>query len=269
MNSVFQPNMFEGKTALISGGTSGINLEIARTFAAFGANVAVFGRDPEKASRAADDINAHVPGKAIGLAADVRVPDAVQDVIDGTVSAFGPLDFVIAGAAGNFPAPLVDISPKGFKTVVDIDLLGTYNVLRLSFDHLRKPGASLIAITAPQAVNPTVFQAHVCAAKAGINMLIKCLAMEWGQAGIRVNGISPGPIEDTEGMARLAPTPEAEAAVNARVPLRRMGTKPEIGALAAFLCSDAAQYISGSIHNCDGGTELGDASADCLTSWRQ
>ncbi len=264
----FQDGMLSGKTALISGGTSGINMEIAKTFVALGGNVAVFGRDPEKAQRAVDEIDAAGPGRAIGLAADVRVPDAVNEVIQATVNTFGPLDTVIAGAAGNFPAPAIDISPKGFKTVVDIDLLGTYHVFHGSFPHLRKPGASLIAITAGQAVNAMPFQAHVCAAKAGINMLIKCLALEWGPAGIRVNGISPGPIADTEGMARLAPTPEAEKALTDRIPLRRYGTKTEIGQLAAFLCSDAAAYISGSIYNCDGASELGDASADCLTSWR-
>ncbi len=268
MPTTFKDGMLSGRTALISGGTSGINMEIARGFISLGANVTVFGRDPDKAKNAAADIAASGPGEALGLGADVRVPDAVQDVIDATVSRFGPLDIVVAGAAGNFPAPAIDISPKGFKTVVDIDLLGTYNIFRLAFDHLRTPGASLIAITAGQAVNAMPFQAHVCAAKAGINMLIKCLAMEWGPAGIRVNGISPGPIAETEGMARLAPTPEATAAVENRVALRRMGTKQEIAAMAAFLCSPDAQYVSGSIFNCDGASELGDASPDCLTSWR-
>ena len=200
--------MTENTTAqnvLISGGTSGINLGIAEVFAAAGANVSVFGRDPNKARQAAQRIEAAGAGAALGLAADVREPDAVARVIEQTVKAWGELDVVIAGAAGNFPAPAIDISPKGFKTVVDIDLLGTYNVFRLAFDHLRKPGASLIAITAPQATRPWPMQAHVGAAKAGVNMLVQCLALEWGAAGVRVNAISPGPIADTEGMARLAP----------------------------------------------------------------
>src|SRR6185295_16943320 len=114
------------------------------------------------------------------------------------------------GAAGNFVAPALGMSANGFKTVVDIDLMGTFHVFRASFAFLRRPGASLIAITAPQAVRPSMFQAHVCSAKAGINMLTKCLAMEWGPAGVRVNAISPGPIADTEGMRRLAPSAEAE-----------------------------------------------------------
>ena len=122
----------------------------------------------------------------------------------------------------------------------------------------------MISITAPQGVNPSMFQAHVCAAKAGINMLTKCLAMEWGPAGVRVNAISPGPIADTEGMARLAPTPEAEAAVKARIAMRDYGTKTDIADMALFLSTDNAKYVTGSIIDCDGGSKLGDAGADAV-----
>lgn len=261
-------NSFAQKHILISGGTSGINLGIAKVFAAMGANVTVFGRDPVKAEAAAAEVEAVGEGKALGLSADVRIPDSISAVVEQSTAAFGPYQVVIAGAAGNFPAPAVDISPKGFKTVVDIDLLGTYNVFWLTFPHLVKPGASLIAITAPQAVVPWPMQAHVCAAKAGVNMLVKCLAMEWGPAGVRVNGISPGPIANTEGMARLAPTPEMEQHVRDRNAMRRFGEAEEVGKLAAFLSSDAASYITGDISTCDGGMILGDASPDCLTSKR-
>ncbi|MNT67368.1 2-(S)-hydroxypropyl-CoM dehydrogenase [compost metagenome] len=95
-------------------------------------------------------------------------------------------------------------------------------------------------------------------------MLIKCLAMEWGPAGVRVNGISPGPIADTEGMARLAPTPEVEARYKARLALRDYGTKDDIADAALYLSSDNARYVTGTILDCDGGSKLGDASADAL-----
>jgi NAD(P)-dependent dehydrogenase (short-subunit alcohol dehydrogenase family) len=255
---------FTGRTAVISGGTSGINLGIAERLATLGASVVVFGRDPEKAREAA----ARTGHGARGLSADVRDPDAVAAVMAEAADTFGPLDIIVAGAAGNFRAPAIDISPKGFKTVVDIDLLGTYNVLRLGFEHARRPGATMLAITAPQAVNPTAFQAHVCAAKAGINMLVRCLALEWGQAGVRVNAISPGPIAGTEGMARMAPTPAALDRVARRTPLRRLGAVDDVARLAAFLCSVDAGYVTGGVYNVDGGVELGDASADTLTSLR-
>jgi NAD(P)-dependent dehydrogenase (short-subunit alcohol dehydrogenase family) len=150
------------------------------------------------------------------------------------------------------------MSANGFRTVVDIDLNGTFNVFRAAYD-LLAPNASLIAITAGQAVNPSMMQAHVCAAKAGINQLIRVLAMEWGPAGVRVNGISPGPIAGTEGMARLSPTPESDKAITARIPLRRFGEVGEVAESAVFLVSDSARYVTGTILDCDGGSQLGDA----------
>lgn len=253
----FVPDLLRGKTAFIAGGTSGINLGIAKRLAGLGAKVSVAGRNPEKAEGAAREIGG--TDIALGLSCDVRIYQSVEEALQKAVDTFGKFDIVISGAAGNFVAPALGMSANGFRTVVDIDLNGTFNVFRASYAHLNRPGASLIAITAGQAVNASMFQAHVCAAKAGINHLCRVLAMEWGPTGVRVNGISPGPIADTEGMARLAPTPEAEANIKARVPLRRYGTKEEIGDAAVFLSSDAARYITGTILDVDGGSQLGDA----------
>jgi hypothetical protein len=171
---------------------------------------------------------------------------------------------VIAGAAGNFMASAVKLSPKGFKAVVDIDLLGTYNVFRAAFDVLNKPGASLIAITAPQAVRPMPQQVHVCAAKAGVNMVVKVLAMEWGAAGVRVNAICPGPIGGTEGVERMAPTAADKAYWLQRTALRRFGSPADIARAALFLSSADAAFITGAILDCDGGMSLGDSAGDFL-----
>jgi NAD(P)-dependent dehydrogenase (short-subunit alcohol dehydrogenase family) len=265
ISNTFRTDLFAGKVAYIAGGTSGINLGIAKGLATLGAKVAVVGRNPEKAASAAAEINEINPDCAIGLSADVRDYDLVDASLNQTVAAFGNIDIVISGAAGNFLAPAIGLSSKGFRTVVDIDLIGTYNVFHASFNYINKPGASLIAITAGQAVNALTYQAHVAAAKAGINQLIRCLALEWGPAGVRVNGISPGPIAETEGMARLVPTQEIEDAMTAKIALRRFGTKDEIADSAAFLSSDAARYITGIILDCGGGVDVGDASPDCLT----
>ncbi|HVK82267.1 MAG TPA: SDR family oxidoreductase [Verrucomicrobiae bacterium] len=253
--SAFKDGLLNGKVAFVAGGTSGINLGIATRMAELGAKVAVAGRDPEKAQRAA----AGIGHGAVGYSTDVRDFAATRAVMEQIVSAWGPMDIVVSGAAGNFLAPSAGLSANGFKTVIDIDLLGTFNVFRGSYDLIQKPGASLIAITAGQAVNPTMLQIHACAAKAGINQVIRVMAMEWGPEGVRVNGISPGPIAGTEGMARLAPNPEVTQALTGRIPLRRFGEISEIAESAVFLCSDSAAYITGTILDCEGGSQLGDA----------
>lgn len=256
--TTFAAGQLKGKVAFVAGGTSGINLGIAKGFAAQGAKVAVLGRNPEKAAAAAALIDP-AGADAIGIAADVRDFAAVDAAFKQTVERFGPIDIVISGAAGNFVAPALSISSNGFKTVVDIDLVGTFHVFRACYDYLQRPGASLIAITAGQATHPHRGQAHVCAAKAGINMLVKCLALEWGADGVRVNGISPGPIDGTEGMARLTPTPEKTATLIAKIPLGRYGRIPEIADMALFLSSESAGYITGTILDCDGGQLLSSA----------
>ena len=156
----------------------------------------------------------------------------------GAYDKFGAIDVLVSGAAGNFPAPALGMSANAFKTVVDIDLLGTFNVLRAAFEFLRKPGASVINISAPQAFQPMELQMHVCAAKAGVDMVTRVGALEWGPAGVRVNSIVPGPIANTEGMKRLAPTPQLAQIVSDSVPLRRFGEASEIADACLWLGSN-------------------------------
>ena len=260
MQSALKDGLLKGKVAFVAGGTSGINLEIARRYARAGAAVAVMSRNAAKVE-AATALIAEEGHPAAGFAADVRHYEAVEAALRDAAAQLGKIDIVLSGAAGNFLAPVLGMSANAFKTVVDIDLLGTFNVLRASYAHLNIPGASLISITAGQAVHPMMFQAHVCAAKAGVNMLTKVLAMEWGPQGVRVNAISPGPIGDTEGMRRLAPTAEIEAAIKNRLALRDYGRCEDIAETALFLASDSARYITGAIINVDGGNDLGDAGA--------
>ncbi|MEU7811272.1 SDR family oxidoreductase [Pseudonocardia sp. NPDC049154] len=253
--SAFDDGLMADRTVFVAGGTSGINLGIARRFAQLGARVAVAGRNPEKAKTAADSIGVG----ALGLSADVRDYEAIRGAMEQVAAELGPLDVVVSGAAGNFLAPAAQMSANAFRTVVDIDLNGTFNVFRGCYDLLRTPGASLIAITAGQAVNAMPMQAHACAAKAGINQLVRVLAMEWGP-DVRVNGISPGPIAGTEGMARLAPDDSTREAHYARIPMKRWGEIEEVAEAAVFLSSPSASYVSGTILDVDGGSQLGDAT---------
>jgi NAD(P)-dependent dehydrogenase (short-subunit alcohol dehydrogenase family) len=253
--ATFKNKLLQGKTAFVAGASSGINLQIATRLAQEGAAVTIISRSPDKIEAAAAGIR-EKGGKCIGIAQDVRDHDGVGAAFAKSVAAHGPIDVLVSGAAGNFVAPFNGISYNGFRAVIDIDLIGAYSVMRQGFPHLRKPGASVITISAPQALHPYPLQAHVNAAKAGADMMIKTLAIEWGGEGVRVNSIIPGPIADTEGMARLAPTPEAMEKSAKGTPLRRLGTKDEVADLALFLCSDAAAYITGAIIPCDGGLSL-------------
>lgn len=253
--SVFKEGLYQGKTVFITGGSSGINLGIAHAFGAAGAKVAINGRKADKLEAAVSELRAKGV-RAEGFAADVRDFAALNGAIEAAVKALGPLDVLVCGAAGNFPAPVVGMSSNGFKAVVDIDLVGSFNACRAAFEHLNKPGASVIAISAPQAGVPYPMQAHVCAAKAGVDMLVKTLAMEWGGVGVRVNSIWPGPIDETEGMARLAGDPETKKKVEAAMPLQRFGTKDEVAQMALFLASDAARYCTGGVYAVDGGMAL-------------
>ena len=252
MTSPFRDDLFASKIAFVAGGTSGINLGIARRFAELGAKVAILGRNPEKAQAAAEGIG------ALALTADVRDYAATRAAMERVRDELGAMDIVVSGAAGNFLAPVLGMSANAFKAVVDIDLIGTFNVFRGCHDLLNTP-ASLIAITAGQAVNAMALQAHACAAKAGINQLVRVLALEWGPE-VRVNGISPGPIAGTEGMARLAPDASTQKQHFARIAAKRWGEIGEIAEAAVWLCSDAAAYVTGTIIDVDGGSQVGDAS---------
>lgn len=253
--SVFQPDILRGKVAFIAGGTSGINLEIARTLAEYGAKVAVLSRSEDKVKAAVAELERLGPGAA-GFSGDVRDFSAVDGAVKGAVAALGPLDIVVSGAAGNFVCPAAKLSSNAFKAVMDIDLLGTFHVLRAAYDVITKPGGVMINISAPQSTVAQWGQAHVSAAKAGIDMLTRSLALEWGPEGIRVNGIIPGPIDGTEGMARLTPTPESRRAAESGIPLGRYGRMREVGEMALFLCTSAASYVTGTMMYCDGGTVL-------------
>jgi len=247
---------FEGKNVFVSGGTSGINLAIAEAFAAAGATLGVLSRSADKVTQARDKI-ASQGGSCEGYSADVRDYPAVEASLGAFHAAHGAIDVLVNGAAGNFIAPVLGMSPNGFRSVVEIDLLGSFHVLRAAHAFLAKPGASIINLSASQAHLPMMMQSHVCAAKAGADMLIRVLALEWARDGIRLNSIAPGPVAETEGMARLAPTPEAECATRTRIPLGRYSRKQEIAAIALFLCSDAAAMITGQVLSVDGGLTLG------------
>jgi NAD(P)-dependent dehydrogenase (short-subunit alcohol dehydrogenase family) len=243
---------FSDKTVVVIGGTSGINRGVAELFARHGARVAVASRSQQKVTDTVDSLRV-CGAESMGFCADVRDPEALAVGLTAVHAAFGPFSAVVSGAAGNFPAMLTQMSVNAFRAVIDIDLIGTFNVMQAIYPYLLKPGAAVINISAPQATTPMEAQSHVCAAKAGVEMLTRCLALEWGAQGIRVNAIVPGPIDGTEGMLRLAPSDAMREAVRDSVPLRRLGNPQDIGNACLFLASELGSYVNGAILPVDGG----------------
>src|SRR6185295_9889974 len=258
--NIFADGVLKGRVAFVTGGGTGITGGVARAFAEAGASVALVSRSLEHLEPAAKAINDaradnQEIGEAFAVAADVRNPEEIEKAIQATVTRFGKIDIVVNGAAGNFLSPAEALSPNGFGTVVDIDLKGTFNVCRAAFAELKEHRGQILNISATLHYVGTPMQLHVSAAKAGVDALTRNLAVEWGRYGIRVNGIAPGPIEDTEGMKRLVPEPVKERLLK-NIPLGRFGRIVDIEQAALFLCSDSASFINGTILVVDGGQWL-------------
>jgi len=253
--SPFRPDLLAGRSALVTGGGSGICFGIARELGRHGARLVLMGRRLEVLEEACAKLRAEGV-TAVPFAGDVREPKDAAAAVAAATAAHGGLDLLVNGAAGNFLCPTDQLSANGFKTVIDIDLNGTFNMATAAFPALKARGASVILnISATLHYQGTPMQAHVMAAKAGIDALGRNLAAEWGEHGVRVVAVAPGLIGDTEGMRRLAPG-DAVKKLAATVPLRRLGTIQDIANAALFLCSEAASYVTGEVLVVDGGQWL-------------
>jgi NAD(P)-dependent dehydrogenase (short-subunit alcohol dehydrogenase family) len=255
--AMFSNDTLAGRTALVTGGGSGIGLEIATTYAKLGAAVMLVGRDLAKVQAAAEGLQA-AGGKAAAARCDVRDYEQVEAAVAATVGRFGSLDVLVNNAAGNFVCPTADLSPKGWATVIDIDLNGTFHGCRAAYPHLKDSrwGGSIISIITMLGVSGWPGAAHAAAAKGGILSLSRTLAVEWGGDAIRVNTISPGPIGDTEGVRRMyIETGKGELEAR-KTALGRFGRKADIANAAVYLASDLAAYVTGENLIVDGGRWL-------------
>ncbi len=239
----FQPNILEGKTALVTGGGTGICRGISLALAAHGCDVAITSRKLEHLEPTAREIEG-LGRRAVAVPADVRDPVAVEAAVNEAAGKLGRLDILVNGAAGNFLCLAEDLSPNGFGAVVDIDLKGTFHVSKSALPYLKASQGVVLNISATLHYFGTMAQAHVSAAKAGIDALTRVLAVEWGQYGIRVNGIAPGPIAETEGVRRLLVGPAKNHVVKS-TPLGRLGAIQNVSDSTLFLCSDAASFVTG------------------------
>jgi peroxisomal 2,4-dienoyl-CoA reductase len=244
---VFRDDVLAGHVALVTGGGTGICRGIAAAYARLGAKVCIVSRKADVLEATAKEIG------AIAFAADVRKPDEMANAVKHTLDRFGALTTVVNGAAGNFLSPAAALSPNGFKTVIDIDLLGTFNTTKAAFEALQQSKDGLVLnISATLHYHGTPLQIHASAAKAGVDSVTRTFAVEWGRFGIRACGIAPGPIDETEGMKRLAPGDLKQKAM-ATIPAGRFGAIDEIAAAAVYLRSPAAAYVTGHVLVVDGG----------------
>jgi len=255
----FTSDLLKGRAALVTGGGTGICRGIALALASHGCDVAIVSRKAEHLEPTAREIQASGV-RALALAADVRDYAQVDAAVNRTAEAFGRLDVLVNGAAGNFICLAENLSANGFGTVVDIDLKGTFNASRAAHAHLKVRGGVILNISATLQLLGTIGQAHAAAAKAGVDSLTRTLAVEWGPAGIRVNGLAPGPVDGTEGVKRLV-SDAARTQIARNCPLGRMATIEEVAQAAVYLCSDASAFVTGVTLVIDGGLWLRAARA--------
>jgi len=250
--TTFKNGIFTGKVLFCTGGTSGICKGMTLSIMEHGADAFILGRKQEKGEAAAKELSEATGRKCIFASVDVRKPDTLKAAAKRCIEIYGRIDFVICGAAGNFLAPISGLSENAFRTVVEIDTLGTYNTVKATLPYVRESRGSYISVSATLHYRGTPYQGHVSAAKAGVDALSNVIAVEEGPRGIRSNVIAPGPILGTEGVDRLTPKAMGDA-ITRQVPLQRQGEIDDIANTAVFLFSEAANWINGQVIVVDGG----------------
>jgi peroxisomal 2,4-dienoyl-CoA reductase len=267
-NSVFRPGLFDGQVALITGGATGIGFGIAELLGGLGAQVVIASRKQEHLDAAAGALEKN-GARASVVTVDVREPDRVKAMVEQVHKNHGRIDILVNNAAGNFYAPSESMSPNAWKSVIEIDLNGTFFCSQAVFPVMKAQGGGrIISISMTLHYRGWPLMAHATAAKAGIDALTRTLALEWARHGVRVNAVAPGPIP-TEGV-RKAFTPPSTGGVpdvfaveraledyaRKSIPLGRWGAPADIANTVAFLASPAAEWITGSIFVVDGGEWL-------------
>ncbi|THC92324.1 hypothetical protein EYZ11_008218 [Aspergillus tanneri] len=271
LSDTWKDGLFTNKVVFCTGGAGTICSAQVRALVHLGANACIVGRNVEKTEAAARDIaTARSGSKVIGIGAvDVRQIESLQNAVDRCVQKLGGIDFVIAGAAGNFLASINQLSPNAFKSVMDIDVLGSYNTLKTTLPYLvesankhkvdkesLKPspagtGGRIIFVSATLHYRTMPFQTHVSVAKAGVDALSHSVALEFGPLGVTSNIIAPGPIASTEGMERLLPSDALESYTRSQ-PLGRFGSVRDIADATVYLFADTGSYVSGQTLVVDG-----------------
>lgn len=254
---MFESGLLKEKTIIITGGGTGLGKSMATRFAELGANLVITSRRQDVIDNTAEELRQY-GGKVLAITCDVRDPEQVQSMVDQTVSELGSIDILLNNAAGNFISPTEDLSPNGFKTVVDIVLNGTFNCIQAAGKVMRESdGGVILNIVTTYAWTGSGYVVPSACAKAGVLAMTRSLAVEWAKYGIRTVAIAPGPFPTKGAWSRLAPPGLGiqKKMIN-RVPLKRVGEHEELANLASYLVSDQAGYINGEVVTIDGGEWL-------------
>jgi NAD(P)-dependent dehydrogenase (short-subunit alcohol dehydrogenase family) len=254
---MFRDDLLRNKRVLITGGGTGLGKAMAYRFLQLGATVYICGRREEVLEETAAELSNATKGAIHALPCDVRNLDAVEAMID-SIWKTAPLDVLVNNAAGNFIARTEELSPRAFESIIGIVLLGTLHATMACGRRWLKAShaATVLNISATYAPVGSAYVVPSAISKAGVEALTRSLAVEWGNRGIRMNAIAPGPIPTQGAFSRLMPRPDLEALALDRNPMHRFGTTEELANLAAFLISDGSAYINGEVIRMDGGEFL-------------
>ncbi|KAK7919732.1 hypothetical protein WMY93_011016 [Mugilogobius chulae] len=258
---IYSPDLLKQEVAFITGGGSGIGFRIAEILMRHGCDTVIASRNLDKLKEAAQKLTTATGRRCLPLCLDVRKPESISAAVDETLKEFGRIDVLINNAAGNFLCPATSLSFNAFRTVLEIDTMGTFNTSKVIYEKWFKDhGGNIVNISATLGYRGQALQVHAGSAKAANDAMTKHLAVEWGPSGVRVNTIAPGPISGTEGFRRLG-GPRAEfAGALQSIPLQRTGNKTEMAHCTLFLASRASSYVTGAILVADGGAWLTSAN---------
>ena len=255
---MFEIDLLKGKTIIITGGGTGLGKSMAVRFAELGANLVLTSRRQDVLDETSTEIKQATGAKILTVAADIRSPEQVADMVAQSVSRFKKIDGLLNNAAGNFISPTEKLSENAFKTIVDIVLLGSFNcTLNAGREMIKSGGGNILSIVTTYAWTGSGYVVPSASAKAGVLAMTRSLAVEWAKYNIRSNAIAPGPFPTKGAWSRLVPPGlNIEKKMKERVPMKRFGKHEELANLAAYLMADGSAYINGDVITIDGGEWL-------------